>query len=178
MIYIQAEQMITFHPRTAARPRTVRHMRITTLPLSLIATVGLVAGTAVLAAPASAASKIQIVKVKFDSAGNDFPVTNEKLNDEYVVIKNTDTVDRYLTGWTLVDESNHSYTFGETKLKPGAKLKVRTGSGDDTSKNKYQDRGYYVWNNTSDTAYLRNTEGRGGDTCSWETSDEGSTKIC
>jgi len=153
-------------------------MRIKTLSVTLLATLSLVASTAAIAAPASAASKIQIVKVKFDSAGNDFPVTNAKVNDEYVVIKNTDNVERTLTGWTLVDESNHSYTFPRTKIKAGATLKVRTGKGDDTSKNKYEDRGYYIWNNTSDTAYLRNTEGHGGDTCSWETSDEGSAKIC
>ncbi len=153
-------------------------MHITRISVALLATLGLVAGTAVVASPASAASKIKIVKVRFDSAGNDLPVTNKKLNDEYVVIKNTDSVTRTLTGWTLKDKSNHVYTFGTTRLKAGASLKVRTGTGDNTSKNKYQDRGYYVWNNTSDTAYLRNTSGQGGDTCSWKTSDEGSTKIC
>jgi lamin tail-like protein len=153
-------------------------MKINRTTVALLTTVGLVVGTAALAAPASAASKIQIVKVRFDSAGSDFPVTNKKLNDEYVVIKNTDSADRSLTGWTLVDTSNHWYTFPATTIKAGATLKVRTGSGSDTSKNKYQDRGYYVWNNTSDTAYLRNTLGRGGDTCSWTTSDDGSTKVC
>ena len=153
-------------------------MRIKKIFVALMATTALVGGTVALAAPASAASKIQIVKVKFDSAGSDAPVTNKKLNDEYVVIKNTDTVTRSLTGWTLVDKSSHWYTFPTTTIKAGASIKVRTGSGDDTSKTKYQDRGYYVWNNTSDTAYLRNTSGRGGDTCAWTTSDEGSTKIC
>jgi hypothetical protein len=156
----------------------ITRFQLTRFSTALLVTAGLVAGTTALAAPASAASKIQIVKVKFDSAGSDFPVTNGKLNDEYVIIKNTDRVERSLTGWTLVDRSNHRYTFGRTKLKAGASLKVRTGSGDNTSKNKYQDRGYYVWNNTTDTAYLRNTSGQGGDTCSWRTSDPGSTKTC
>src|SRR5687767_11472829 len=110
-------------------------MRITSISLALLTTVGLVAGTTALAAPASAASKIKIVKVKFDSAGSDAPVTNAKLKDEYVVIKNTDRVTRTITGWTLKDKSNHVYTFPTTKLKAGATLKVRTGSGADTSKN-------------------------------------------
>jgi hypothetical protein len=153
-------------------------MQIKKITVTLLVTLSLVASTAAIAAPASAASKIQIIKVRFDSAGNDFPVTNRKLNNEFVVIKNTDTVDRSLTGWTIVDESNHWYTFGETVIRAGATLKVRTGRGNDTAKNKFQDRGYYVWNNTSDTASLRNSRGTGGDTCSWETSDEGSTKIC
>lgn len=150
-----------------------------TVPVSLLVTAGLIAGGTALAAPASAASKIQIVKVKFDSAGIDFPVSNTKVNDEYVMIKNTDSVARSLTGWTLVDRSNRWYTFGTTRLKAGASLKVRTGKRDhDTSLNKYQNRGYYIWNNTADTAYLRNTSGVGGDTCSWKTSDRGSTKVC
>ena len=153
-------------------------MQISRIAVATLATLGLVAGSTALAAPASAASKIKITKVRFDSAGNDFPVTNQKLNDEYVIIKNTDNVTRSLTGWTLEDRSNHLFTFGPTRLKAGASLKVRTGSGDNTTKNKYQDRGYYVWNNTSDTAYLRNTQGSGGDTCSWKTSDPGSTKAC
>jgi hypothetical protein len=143
-----------------------------------LACLTLVGGVA-LAAPAQAAgSKIHITKVKFDSDGSDLPTTNKKLNDEYVVIKNTDTVTRSLKNWTLRDKSNHVYTFGTTKLKAGASLKVRTGSGTDTSKNKYQNRGYYIWNNTSDTAYLRNTSGGGGDTCSWKTSDPGNSKTC
>jgi hypothetical protein len=153
-------------------------MRITTLTIALLTTAGLVAGTTALASSSSAASRIQIVKVKFDSTGSDFPVTNTKVNDEYVVIKNTDNVTRYLTGWTLVDRSNHRYTFPYTKIAAGASIKVRTGKKPDTSYNKYQGRGYYIWNNTTDTAYLRNTSGSGGDTCSWRTSDPGNTKIC
>jgi hypothetical protein len=153
-------------------------MQIKRVAIALLTTAGLVAGTTAVAAPASAASKLQIVKVKFDSAGNDLPVSNTKLNDEYVVIKNTDTRSRSLTGWTLTDKSNHKYTFPRTTLKAGASIKVRTGTGDDSSKNRYQNRGYYIWNNTSDTAYLRNTAGQGGDTCSWRTSDPGSTKTC
>jgi hypothetical protein len=153
-------------------------MRITTLTIALMTTAGLIAGTTALATSSSAASRIQIVKVKFDSSGSDFPVTNAKLNDEYVVIKNTDNVTRSLTGWTLVDRSNHRYTFPYTRIAAGASIKVRTGNNRNTSYNKYQGRGYYIWNNTTDTAYLRNTSGAGGDTCSWRTSDPGNTKIC
>jgi beta-glucosidase-like glycosyl hydrolase len=153
-------------------------MRITGISVALITTVGLVLGTTALAAPASAAGKIQIVKVRFDSAGNDLPATNKKVNDEYVVIKNTDRVAHSITGWTLVDKSHHSYTFPATKLKAGASIKVRTGKGTNSSKNRYENRAYYIWNNTSDTATLRNAQGGGGDSCAWKTSDPGSTKVC
>jgi hypothetical protein len=153
-------------------------MRITTFCGILVASAGLL-GSVALAAPASAAaSKIHIVKVKFDSDGSDTPVTNAKLNDEYVVIKNTDTRTRTITGWTLTDASNHTYTFPTTTIKAGVSIKVRTGSGTDKLKTKFQNRGYYIWNNTSDTAKLRNTSGTGGDTCSWKTSDPGNSKNC
>jgi Lamin Tail Domain len=153
-------------------------MHPTPSAIALFTGATLVVGT-IFAAPVQAApSKIQISKVKFDSTGNDLPVTNAKLNDEYVVIKNTDTVDRVLTGWTLVDESNHWYTFPTTTLKSGRTLAVHTGSGDDNSQHKYQDRRYYIWNNTHDTAYLRNANGGLADSCGWKTSDPGNVKIC
>jgi hypothetical protein len=140
--------------------------------------IGVVLATGIASSAQAAGSKIHILKVKFDSDGSDAPITNAKLNDEYVVLKNTDTVTRHLQDWTLVDASRHKYTFGDITIKAGATLKIRTGSGTDTSKTKYQNRGYYIWNNTSDTAKLRNSSGTGGDTCSWKTSDPGSTKTC
>lgn len=147
---------------------------ITALTIAGVATVtGIVA-----AAPAEAASKIVIVRVKFDSDGNDLPVTNAKLNDEYVIVKNTDTRTRTITNWTLRDVANHRYTFPATTIRSGASIRVFTGSGTNTASRRYMNRGYYVWNNTSDTAYLRNTTGGGGDTCSWRTSDPGNSKIC
>ncbi|MFI7586249.1 lamin tail domain-containing protein [Spongisporangium articulatum] len=133
------------------------------------------ASTALLAVgvpSAEAASKLQITKVKYDSDGSDAPVTNKKLNDEWVRITNTDDRTRTLTHWTLRDASNHVYTFPTFTLDAGERVWVHTGSGTDTAHHLYQNRGYYVWNNTSDTAKLRNTSGTGGDTCSWTTSDD------
>jgi hypothetical protein len=136
-------------------------------------------GFVVTAQPASAASKFQIAKVHFDSAGSDTPVTNAKLNDEYVVVTNTDTVAHKIGGWRLRDAANHLYVF-PSGATLGAKksVVVRTGKGTDTAANRYMNRGYYVWNNDKDTAYLRDAKNAGGDTCSWKTSDPGSTKIC
>ena len=137
------------------------------------------ASLVVTAAPAQAASKFQITKVRFDSAGKDTPVTNAKLNDEYVIVTNTDTVAHKIGGWRIRDVANHVYVFpsGAT-LGPKKSVRVRTGKGTDTATNRYQNRGYYVWNNTSDTAWLRDAKGKGGDVCSWKTSDPGSTKVC
>jgi hypothetical protein len=131
------------------------------------------------AQPASAASKFQIVKVRFDSAGKDTPITNAKLNDEYVIITNTDTVEHNLSGWRIRDVANHVYVFPDgARLGAKKSVRVRTGRGTDTAANRYQNRGAYVWNNDADTAWLRNPQGRGGDVCSWKKSDPGSTKVC
>jgi hypothetical protein len=76
-------------------------------------------------------------------------------------------------------QAHHVYVFpaGATL---GAKktVRVRTGKGTDTATNRYWNLGYYVWNNTSDTAKLRDANGKGGDACSWTTGDPGSTKVC
>lgn len=137
------------------------------------------ASLVVTAAPAQAASKFQITSVRFDSAGKDLPVTNAKLNDEFVVVTNTDTVAHKIGGWRLRDKANHVYVFpaGAT-LGAKKSVRVRTGTGTDTASNRYQDKGYYIWNNDADTAYLRDANNQGGDTCSWKASDPGSTKVC
>lgn len=133
---------------------------MTTTPLRGVAVATLaglgLSSLVALAAPAQAASAFQITKVKFDSTGTDTPVTNKKLNDEYVVITNTGTVTRKIGGWRLRDVANHVYVFpaGAT-LGPKKSVRVRTGRGTDTATDRYQNRRAYVWNNTSDTAWLR-----------------------
>jgi len=58
----------------------------------------------------SAPAKIRITKIYFDSPGDDTG-SNTSLNAEYVVIKNTGTTRKALTGWTLRDASRHVYKF-------------------------------------------------------------------
>jgi hypothetical protein len=48
-----------------------------------------------------------------------------------------------MTGWTLSDEANHTYTL----------------SGTDTATDLYWESGSTIWNNTGDTAYLRDDQG-------------------
>lgn len=150
--------------------------------VAALITAGGLTAAAVLAAPTSAeavgGSKLKIVKVQFDTPGTDLPVTNARLNAEFVQIKNTDKVTRSLTGWTLYDNSNHVYTFGSTKLAAGRILTVRTGSGTDKGGLRFWNSGYYIWNNTTDTAHLRNTTGGGGSTCAWKTSTPGNSLLC
>ncbi len=111
-----------------------------------------------LSAPAHAVPVLKVSKVYYDSPGSDTG-SNTSLNGEYVVIKNTTGTARYLTSWTVTDASSHTYTFGTYRLAAYATVKVHTGAGTNTSTDRYQNRRAYVWNNTSDTAYLRNPSG-------------------
>ncbi|MEV6597301.1 lamin tail domain-containing protein [Actinoplanes sp. NPDC051346] len=65
--------------------------------------------------------------------------------------------------------SNHVYTFGNTSIAGnGGRLWLRTGKGTDKARTRYWGSGNYVWNNTGDTAYLRNASGKQLDTCTWK----------
>lgn len=127
-------------------------------------------GVAMTAAPAQAASPIQIKKVYVNTPGSDLPVSNSKVNAEYTVIKNTGTTTKSLTGWTLRDQSSHVYKFGTFKLGPGKSVTVRNGKGTNTSTTRYWGSGYYIWNNSGgDSATLRTSTGSPVDKCSWTT---------
>lgn len=143
--------------------------------LPALAGAALLTGT-LLSTPAQAAGTVQIHRVYFDSPGKDTR-SNSSLNGEWVQLKNTSRSAVSLSGWVLKDASNHRYSFSNVKLGAGQYLKVHTGSGRDTTSDKYQGRRAYVWNNTSDTATLTKSNGSKVDTCSWTTRN-GSDKYC
>ncbi|MEU9924083.1 lamin tail domain-containing protein [Streptomyces griseoluteus] len=143
--------------------------------LPALAGAALLTGT-LLSTPAQAAGTVQIHRVYFDSPGKDTR-SNSSLNGEWVQLKNTSRSAVSLNGWILKDASNHKYSFPNVKIGAGKYMKVHTGSGRDTTSDKYQGRRAYVWNNTSDTATLTKSNGSKVDTCSWTTRD-GSDKYC
>jgi hypothetical protein len=63
-------------------------------------------------AQAATAGQIQFRLIQYNTPGPDLPVTNAKLNQEFVTLKNTGTTSRNLTGWTVEDLAGHVYTFG------------------------------------------------------------------
>jgi hypothetical protein len=109
---------------------------------------------------------VKITSIYFDSPGSDTG-SNSSLNHEWVKIVNTSNSTATLTGWTLVDASQNSYQFGSFTLKPGAAVRVRTGSGNDKAHNVYQGSGSYIWNNTGDTATLAAGNGKRVDRCAY-----------
>jgi hypothetical protein len=83
----------------------------------------------------------------------------ENLNEEWVEISNKGSSDANLTGWVLEDGQNHTYTFPDFSLTAGAKVKVRTGVGEDTPVDLFWNRSSSIWNNGGDTATLMDASG-------------------
>ena len=91
-----------------------------------------------------------------DAAGDD----RENLNDEYVVFRNTGTEPLDLSGWTVTDAVDKTYTFSEGyTLAADATVTLHTGSGTDNATHLYWDYGSPVWNNGGDTVTVRNSDG-------------------
>jgi hypothetical protein len=140
---------------------------------ALLAAAGCAAAATLTAAvPAQAASPIQFGKIQYDSPGTD-SATNTSVSGEYVLIKNSGTTSRSLTGWSVRDAANHVYKFGTFTLGAGKTVVLRTGKGTSTSTTRYWGMGYHVWNNTGDKAYLRTSSGTTVDYCAWTSKGTG-----
>jgi hypothetical protein len=118
---------------------------------------------------------IRIARIYFDSPGADTG-SNASLNAEWIRLKNTGSKGRRLTGWTIRDASGHTYRFGTFTLHAGTTVTVHTGSGSNSSGHRYWRLNNYAWNNTGETARLRNTAGTLIDRCSY--SGAGSSVAC
>jgi lamin tail-like protein len=140
-------------------------MRIRTIAVAVaISITGLLLGVG----PAEAANPtLHFSKAYVNSPGSDTG-SNSSLNAEYVVITNASSTTSYtLTGYTISDRSAHVYRFRTFVLKPRASVTLHTGIGTNTSTNLYWGSRAYIWNNTGDTAYLKNSVGTLKDSCSW-----------
>jgi hypothetical protein len=144
--------------------------------LSLLATLGL---TATAALPAEAFNPtLHISYAEPNSPGSDTG-SNTSLNGEWVRLLNSSKTTSYtITGWTIRDRSNHTYKFGSFTLKPGSGVTVHTGRGTNTAGNRYWGLGWYVWNNSGDAAYLRDSSGTTKDSCSWGSVSDGYVVTC
>ncbi|MFI9528037.1 lamin tail domain-containing protein [Micromonospora rosaria] len=136
------------------------------LGFALATAVGI--GAAVAAAgPAQAAPPaIEITRVYVNAPGTDTRA-NKSVNGEYVKLTNRRSSTISLKSWTVRDKANHVHKFGDVKLKPKASLYLHSGKGTNTSTKRYWGSGWHIWNNTGDTAYLRNSSGKLIDSCSW-----------
>jgi hypothetical protein len=62
------------------------------------------------------------------------------------------------------------YPFPAFNLPAGSTVKIHTGSGSDTGHDLYWRSSGYIWNNSGDTATLRNAGGSVVDRCSYGSS--------
>jgi competence protein ComEC len=103
-----------------------------------------------------ASSSLVVAEIHADAAGHD----GENLNDEYVVFRNDGDETLDLSGWTVSDEVDHTYTFPEgITLEPGETLTLHTGGGTDGDGHYYWGSGRPIWNNGGDTVFVRTDEG-------------------
>jgi len=136
-------------------------------PLAAVALLAAVAVTCAAIPAAATNPTLHFSKAYVNSPGSD-DGSNTSLNAEYVVVSNSSTTTSYtLTGYTVNDASAHVYKFPSFTLKAGASVTLHTGSGTNTASNLYWGSKAYIWTNTGDTAYLKNTTGSVKDTCSW-----------
>ncbi|WP_066418719.1 lamin tail domain-containing protein [Halorubrum aethiopicum] len=99
---------------------------------------------------------LAIVEIHADADGND----NENLNDEYVVLENTGETTLDLSGWTVADSADHTYTVPDGfKLGAGERVTIHSGSGTDTETDLYWGRSTAVWNNGGDTVIVTDASG-------------------
>jgi len=102
------------------------------------------------------ATATEITKVEYNPAGPD----RDNSAEEYVVIHNGDEAPVDLTDWIVRDESSqHRYRFPPVTLAPGAKLRLRSGCGDDGASDLYWCAGDAVWSNGGDTVLLQDPNG-------------------
>jgi len=114
---------------------------------------------------------VLITRVVYDPPG---PDDGSNLNAERVVLTNHGAKAVQLCQWTLRDEAGATFTFPGFALRQGRDVVVHSGSGTRSAHDLYADWGY-TWNNSGDTATLRNRHGAVVDSCSWTSDGTGST---
>jgi hypothetical protein len=131
----------------------------------------------------TAGAKIRITKIQYNPPGKDTG-SNDSLNGEWVMIKNTATRDKTVHKWKLRDAQGHVYKFGLSFTFPaGLSWKIHTGSGLDSFPTStdpgdlYYGSSSYIWNNDKDTAILKSGSGAVVDRCHYNNPSR-SSKLC
>jgi len=101
------------------------------------------------------AQSITLIQLHADAQGSD----TKNMDDEYVVLKNISTNPLSLSHWSIKDAGTHIYTFPNFTLLNGATLTLYSGKGTNTEKSLYWNSKDPVWNNDTDTFYLRTASG-------------------
>lgn len=92
---------------------------------------------------------------------------------EWVKLHNTSSASINLVHWTLRDKAGHVFVFGSYTIRPHGYVTIHTGHGAGTQADRYWNHSWYIWNNTGDTAILRNQDGTTIDSCSYQGTSQG-----
>ncbi len=87
-----------------------------------------------------------------------YGVDEYNLNDEFVTFRNICKAKIDLTGWTVQD-SAEMYIFPKFVLGSEAAVTLHSGQGQDSETHLYWNNEVSVWDDESDTLYLRNPNG-------------------
>lgn len=129
--------------------------------LVLLATLLGVVAPFVQASPALASGPVKITKIHYNQTGNN-------LNTEYIVFKNTSGSTVNMRGWEIISapsSDNQHYFFPRTKVAPGSKVTLYTGSGTNSKGRRYWGATSPRWDNSGDKAILKNAGGSTVDSC-------------
>jgi redox-sensitive bicupin YhaK (pirin superfamily) len=122
--------------------------------------------------PAQASARMQFGEIWYNSPGSDRGGA-ASLDHEWVQLHNTSGSRITMTGWTLRDAANHVFRFPAFTIKPHAYVKIHTGPGGNTQTDLYWNKNWYIWNNTGDTAILRDSSGHQLDKCTYTGTSQG-----
>ena len=86
-------------------------------------------------------------------------VVNSNEPDEYVEIRNDDTNPIQMQNWTLYDVANHTFTFPSYVMQPGEVCRIYTNENHPEWCGFNYGNGSAIWNNSGDTATLKNSIG-------------------
>ncbi len=104
---------------------------------------------------------LKIIHIQANAPGSD----SENPNGEWIEVANQGRESVQMQGYTVKDEANHIYTFGDFTTEPGTTFRLYSGQGQDSSAELYWGFvGESVWNNDSDAAFLRDSQGNLVDT--------------
>jgi competence protein ComEC len=95
---------------------------------------------------------VKITNLFYDGTGTAEP-------DEYVEIQNEESQPVQLQGWSLSDESNHIFTFPAFVMQPSQICRIYTNENHPEWCGFNYGSGEAIWNNSGDTATLRDGQG-------------------
>ena len=93
---------------------------------------------------------VRIVEIIANPPGPDVP------GGERVVVQNFSAGAISMSGWDISDLAGHGSPFYDFTLPAGAQVLVWTKRGQNDASNIYMNREAAIWNNTGDTAIIRN----------------------